>query len=100
LIFFLVQIKILCEDLRVLGKSEFKQLLKWRLLIRKALQPFEDKPATTETAADEKAGEEEGDEDDLAMMEELTEIAQAKRRKERKKRAKAKEKVRSSGSRS
>ncbi|CAK9270394.1 unnamed protein product [Sphagnum jensenii] len=87
------EIKILCEDLRVLGKSEFKQLLKWRLLIRKALQPSEDKPATTETAADEKAGEEEGDEDDLAMMEELTEIAQAKRRKERKKRAKAKEKA-------
>uniref|UniRef100_A0A803N063 Putative rRNA methyltransferase n=1 Tax=Chenopodium quinoa TaxID=63459 RepID=A0A803N063_CHEQI len=30
----------LCEDLRVLGKQDFKQLLKWRINIRKALSPI------------------------------------------------------------
>lgn len=31
------EIRALCTDLQVLGRSEFKQLLKWRLQLRKAL---------------------------------------------------------------
>lgn len=30
----------LCSDLQVLGRSEFKQLLRWRLVLRKALAPL------------------------------------------------------------
>ncbi|KAL2897129.1 AdoMet-dependent rRNA methyltransferase spb1 [Bienertia sinuspersici] len=33
------EIRFLCEDLRVLGKQDFKQLLKWRINIQKALSP-------------------------------------------------------------
>uniref|UniRef100_A0A7N0ZSP3 Uncharacterized protein n=1 Tax=Kalanchoe fedtschenkoi TaxID=63787 RepID=A0A7N0ZSP3_KALFE len=33
------EVKLLCDDLRVLGKNDFKHLLKWRMHIRKALSP-------------------------------------------------------------
>ncbi|GIL46558.1 hypothetical protein Vafri_3535 [Volvox africanus] len=32
------EIKLLCRDLQVLGRSEFKQLLRWRLALRKGLK--------------------------------------------------------------
>ena len=32
------EIRTLCKDLQVLGRSEFKQLLRWRLAVRKALK--------------------------------------------------------------
>ncbi|GIM12377.1 hypothetical protein Vretimale_15764 [Volvox reticuliferus] len=32
------EIKLLCRDLQVLGRSEFKQLLRWRLALRKSLK--------------------------------------------------------------
>ncbi|GLC72047.1 hypothetical protein PLESTF_001198400 [Pleodorina starrii] len=32
------EIRSLCKDLQVLGRSEFKQLLRWRLALRKALK--------------------------------------------------------------
>ena len=41
------EIRILCEDLQVLGRSEFKQLLKWRLLLKKDIK----KNAADATAA-------------------------------------------------
>eukprot|EP00878_Enallax_costatus_P015432 GHUV01016165.1.p1 GENE.GHUV01016165.1~~GHUV01016165.1.p1 ORF type:complete len:408 (+),score=85.30 GHUV01016165.1:277-1500(+) len=34
------EIQTLCKDLQVLGRSEFKQLLRWRLTLRKALSPL------------------------------------------------------------
>lgn len=32
------EIQTLCKDLQVLGRSEFKQLLRWRMTLRKALK--------------------------------------------------------------
>ncbi len=32
------EVKLLCKDLQVLGRSEFKQLLRWRLLVKKDVQ--------------------------------------------------------------
>lgn len=88
------EIKILCEDLRVLGKIEFKQLLKWRLQIRKDLQPAADSDAEKDDDDEVKGSDEDDDEEEeLATMEELKEYAEAKKRKERKKKAKAKEKA-------
>lgn len=88
------EIKILCEDLRVLGKTEFKQLLKWRLQIRKNLEPT---PASDkEDDSNEKkkgSDEDDDDEEELATMEELKEYVESQKRKERKKKAKAKEKA-------
>ncbi|KAE9620378.1 putative 27S pre-rRNA (guanosine(2922)-2'-O)-methyltransferase [Lupinus albus] len=65
------EVKSLCDDLRVLGKQDFKHLLKWRIHIRKALSPTQkpDPTAKTETEDEPKV-----DEDDriLNEMEELT----------------------------
>lgn len=35
------EVKALCGDLQVLGRSEFKQLLRWRMKIRKDLEAAE-----------------------------------------------------------
>ncbi|KAH7284979.1 hypothetical protein KP509_33G005200 [Ceratopteris richardii] len=86
------EIKLLCEDLQVLGKQEFKQLLKWRINLRKALMPVETEQAhrigTNETSNK--------DEDLLNEMGELKAMIDAKTKKERKKLAKrrAKAKIR------
>jgi AdoMet-dependent rRNA methyltransferase SPB1 len=34
------EVKALCKDLQVLGRSEFKALLRWRLALRKDLKPL------------------------------------------------------------
>lgn len=51
------EIKLLCKDLQVLGRSEFKQLLRWRLLVKKDLQRQQ---AAAKEAAKEEGGGEEG----------------------------------------
>ena len=35
------EVRALCADVQVLGRSEFKQLLRWRMKIRKALERME-----------------------------------------------------------
>ncbi|KAF5203881.1 Ribosomal rna large subunit methyltransferase e [Thalictrum thalictroides] len=87
-------VKFLCDDLRVLGKQDFKHLLKWRMTMRKELSPK--KLPTTKAGDDE--NDDKGDDDDkiLNEMEELTYAMDRKKKREKKKLAKrqAKEKSR------
>ncbi|KAI5056953.1 hypothetical protein GOP47_0028771 [Adiantum capillus-veneris] len=83
------EVKLLCEDLRVLGKQEFKQLLKWRLNVRKALAEVERVPATEVHTKDTSVN----DEDILNEMEDLKTLMQAKTKKEKKRLAKRREKA-------
>ncbi|KAL6218563.1 hypothetical protein ACLB2K_011773 [Fragaria x ananassa] len=81
------EVKILCDDLRVLGKQDFKHLLKWRVQIRKALSPSE--KATVTTAPDvEKENKEDDDDRILNEMEELTNAMERKKKREKKLQAK------------
>ncbi|MCO5597977.1 hypothetical protein L7F22_052066 [Adiantum nelumboides] len=83
------EVKLLCEDLRVLGKQEFKQLLKWRLNVRKALAEVERVPASEVPTNDTSMN----DEDILNEMEELKALMQAKTKQEKKRLAKRKAKA-------
>lgn len=91
----------LCEDLRVLGKQDFKQLLKWRINVRKALSPI-GKTTSTSLSTDqenENANKEEDEDDDeklLNEMEQLTHDVERKKKREKKMLAKrrAKDKAR------
>ncbi|GAU42160.1 hypothetical protein TSUD_89590 [Trifolium subterraneum] len=77
------EVKALCEDLRVLGKQDFKHLLKWRIHIRKALSPAKKtEPATTTEVENEHVV----DEDDklLNEMEELSNALERKKKREKK----------------
>ncbi|KAK3195479.1 hypothetical protein Dsin_026789 [Dipteronia sinensis] len=88
-------VKALCDDLRVLGKQDFKYLLKWRMGMRKALSPTQKAtPATTATDVEV----EDEDEKVLNEMEELTYAMERKKKREKKVLAKkrAKDKVRKS----
>lgn len=49
------EIRLLCKDLQVLGRSEFKQLLKWRLTLKKDLEKY----LTGEESESESGDEEE-----------------------------------------
>lgn len=90
------EIKLLCDDLRVLGKQEFKLLLKWRLHIRKASSP----QVKDDSRMDEVKETVEGDDDErmLSQMEELHSIYEQKKKKTKKilakRRAKAKARTR------
>ncbi|KAJ4967436.1 hypothetical protein NE237_019285 [Protea cynaroides] len=76
------EIKLLCEDLRVLGKQDFKQLLKWRMHIRKALSPT--KKATVMATNVEGDHKEDDDERILNEMEELTDAMEHKKKRAKK----------------
>ncbi|XP_047157343.1 pre-rRNA 2'-O-ribose RNA methyltransferase [Vigna umbellata] len=90
------EVKSLCDDLRVLGKQDFKHLLKWRIHIRKVLSPTQkhDPPTTKE----ETGNEQKVDEEDrlLNEMEELTNVMDRKKKRAKKLLAKrrAKDKAR------
>ncbi|KAM7514708.1 hypothetical protein LguiA_004291 [Lonicera macranthoides] len=75
------EVKALCDDLRVLGKQDFKHLLKWRMHIRKALSPTQ-----KATSADEKVEPENKEDEDEKVLNEMEELTYAMERK--KKRAK------------
>ncbi|KAK4761270.1 hypothetical protein SAY87_006163 [Trapa incisa] len=77
------EVKHLCEDLRVLGKQDFKHLLKWRLNLRKALSPSQ--KASVSASNVENKNDNKEDEDDK-ILNEMEELANAMDRK--KKRAK------------
>ncbi|XP_050231903.1 uncharacterized protein LOC126680766 [Mercurialis annua] len=89
------EVKALCDDLRVLGKQDFKHLLKWRMHIKKALSPSQKATSTTSTDGEEKTVE---DEDDklLNEMEEMTYAVERKKKQAKKRDAKrrAKDKTR------
>lgn len=86
------EIKILCSDLQVLGRSEFKQLLKWRLTVKKELEkmlkeskPSEDDPDETDVDEEEEEEQEEDLEDDLMKEMESIKTKEEKRLKREKK---------------
>ncbi|KAB5541453.1 hypothetical protein DKX38_014427 [Salix brachista] len=89
------EVKYLCDDLRVLGKQDFKHLLKWRMQIRKALSSSQKASPTIEKDGKD---EKEDDEDDrlLNEMEELTSAMERKKKREKKllSKRRAKDKVR------
>ncbi|CAI9772726.1 unnamed protein product [Fraxinus pennsylvanica] len=89
-----VDVISLCDDLRVLGKQDFKHLLKWRMQIRKALSPIE--KATFVTTTVEREGKEHEDDRILNEMEELANAMEQKKKKTKKLLAKrqAKDKAR------
>ncbi|KAL8540217.1 hypothetical protein ACS0TY_001699 [Phlomoides rotata] len=75
------EVKALCDDLRVLGKQDFKHLLKWRILMRKALSPEKAIPATSTVEHETKEDE---DEKILNEMEELTNAMERKKKRAKK----------------
>ncbi|KDP41776.1 hypothetical protein JCGZ_26794 [Jatropha curcas] len=90
------EVKALCDDLRVLGKQDFKHLLKWRMQVRKALSPAQKGSTATATSTD---GEEKNkeDEDDklLNEMEELSYAIERKKKQAKKRDAKRRAKDKS-----
>ncbi|KAF9599781.1 hypothetical protein IFM89_001727, partial [Coptis chinensis] len=97
------EIKILCDDLEVLGQKDRKCLLKWRNEVRKALYPTQstvkvDDVPDDNKGEDDKIDNENKDEDDeiLNEMEELTYAIDRKKKCEKKMLARrlAKEKCR------
>ncbi|VFQ71865.1 unnamed protein product [Cuscuta campestris] len=88
------EVKALCDDLRILGKQDFKHILKWRMNIRKALSPSE-KSVAPSTPVEPESKEDE-DERILNEMEELTHTIERKKKREKRLQAKrlAKEKAR------
>ncbi|RZC44600.1 hypothetical protein C5167_037551 [Papaver somniferum] len=79
------EVKALCEDLQVLGKTDFKHLMKWRIGLRKALSPTQKAIPKPTDADDENKAVDDGD-DDGKMLKEMEELTYAMERK--KKRAK------------
>ncbi|CAH9100563.1 unnamed protein product [Cuscuta europaea] len=88
------EVRALCDDLRILGKQDFKHILKWRMHLRKALSPSE-KSIIPPTPVEPESKEDE-DERILNEMEELTYVIERKKKKEKRLQAKrlAKEKAR------
>ncbi|CDO97033.1 unnamed protein product [Coffea canephora] len=88
------EVKALCDDLRVLGKQDFKHLLKWRMHIRKALSPSQKSTTASKETGDEM--EEDEDQKVLTEMEELTYAMERKKKRAKKLLAKrrAKDKAR------
>ncbi|KAG8368223.1 hypothetical protein BUALT_Bualt15G0022800 [Buddleja alternifolia] len=76
------EVKALCDDLRVLGKQDFKYLLKWRMHIRKALSPSEKATSAASTVEHESKVDE--DEKVLNEMEELTNAMERKKKRAKK----------------
>ena len=93
------EVRSLIADLRVLGKRDFRALLKWRDGVRRTRAAEAKAAAAAAEAADgaKAAGEADaGDEEDklLAEMEEVRERAERRKRREKKTKAKAKTKAR------
>ena len=107
------EIRSLCEDLGVLGKVDFKLLLKWRLAVRKtagldgklkaklrggvvAPGPGDEEDDEEDAEASDEDGDDAKDEDDklLEEMESLKQSMDARARRDKKKKAKVKAKER------
>ena len=107
------EIRSLCEDLGVLGKVDFKLLLKWRLAVRKtagldgklkaklrggvvAPGPGDEEDDEEDAEAGDEDGDDAKDEDDklLEEMESLKQSMDARARRDKKKKAKVKAKER------
>ncbi|CAI9781934.1 unnamed protein product [Fraxinus pennsylvanica] len=76
------EVKDLCDDLHVLRKQDFKNLIRWRIHIRKSLSPSE--KATSATTAVERESKQDEDERILNEMEELTNAMEQKKKRAKK----------------
>lgn len=81
------EIKILCSDLKVIGRAERKLLYKWRRNLKRALMPEEDE---VEEAEELEVG---SDEELDAALKELREKKRRAERAERKRKAKLREQL-------
>ncbi|KAK1414447.1 hypothetical protein QVD17_30191 [Tagetes erecta] len=77
------EVKALCDDLRVLGKQDFKHLLKWRIHIRKAFAPEKETPKPADVEPESKADEDEDNDDDDDGLKEMEELTNAMLRKKK-----------------
>ncbi|KAI3982658.1 hypothetical protein MKX01_021415, partial [Papaver californicum] len=79
------EVKALCEDLQVLGKQDFKHLMKWRINLRKALSPTQKAiPKSTDAEDENKADDDDDDDKMLNEMEELTYAMERKKKRAKK----------------
>ncbi|OWM87239.1 pre-rRNA 2'-O-ribose RNA methyltransferase [Punica granatum] len=74
------EVKHLCDDLRVLGKQDFKHLLKWRMNLRKALSPSQKASASPANIDNQDENKEDEDDKILNEMEELTYAMERKKK--------------------
>ena len=93
------EIKELCADLKVLGKREFKELLRWRLKLRKAFGVEDDKDAAHGSRQEKEQGDDEGEEEEteesiLEKMREIREYLERREHQSAKRRKKQKHKMR------
>lgn len=77
------EVKALCDDLRVLGKQDFKHLLKWRIHIRKAFSPEKETPKPADVEP-EKKDDDDDDDEALNEMEALTNAMLRKKKQAKK----------------
>ncbi|EAQ90618.1 hypothetical protein CHGG_02553 [Chaetomium globosum CBS 148.51] len=84
------EIRLCCADLKVLGRKEFKLLLKWRLKVREIFG-FPTKK-TTKTPLSEEVAEVENMDEELKIQEELQKIKDKESSKKKKERRKENEK--------
>ncbi|KAI0408229.1 rRNA methyltransferase [Xylaria palmicola] len=81
------EIRQYCSDLKVLGRTEFKRLLKWRLLAREAFG-LPTKKTSQPAAVEEEVAEVESMDEELKMQEDLQAMKDkdsAKRKREKRK---------------
>ncbi|KAL9248474.1 AdoMet-dependent rRNA methyltransferase spb1-like protein [Drosera capensis] len=90
------EVKASCDDLRVLGKQDFKNLLKWRVAIRKVLASSQEVLQTSMNFEDEnkdkkdKKDEEDEEDEDEKTLNEMKELSQAMERKKKQQKKKMK----------
>ncbi|KAI0009006.1 AdoMet-dependent rRNA methyltransferase spb-1 [Xylariaceae sp. FL0662B] len=89
------EIRICCSDLRVLGRREFKLLLKWRLKAREAFGLPTKKTAASKSVVPEEVAEVESMDEEMKIQEELQALKDkdnAKKKRERRKENEKKQK--------
>jgi AdoMet-dependent rRNA methyltransferase SPB1 len=86
------EIRVCCNDLKVLGRKEFKMLLRWRLRVREIFGfPSKKTAAKAAAAAEEEVAEAEPMDEELRIQEELQAIKDRENTKKKRERRKANE---------
>ncbi|EKG20655.1 Ribosomal RNA methyltransferase RrmJ/FtsJ [Macrophomina phaseolina MS6] len=89
------EIRACCDDLKVLGRSDFKRLLRWRLKVREIFGFSSKQKAAKEAEKEEEVAEIEPMDEELQVQEELQRMKEhedSKKRKERRKENERKQK--------
>lgn len=88
------EIRTCCEDLKVLGKKEFRNLLRWRIKCREKFGLVVKKKATTEEGTGEEVAEVAPMDEELQIQEDLVRMREQQTAKGKKERRKENEKKR------